>query len=242
MLAEVLEMAAGRRKKTELLERLTTVEGSTAHRFDAIAPAAPIISFSGGVADCIQRDVPWLEYGDMGPLLGRAIRESRLCREDYVLGSETIRATVIGAGCHSAQLSGSTVFHQNVAFPMKNVPVVNIPAELQEEGLTAAIRRELAKQEGMAVIAMPGLISPSYAQVGMLAEEIAAAVGGRQVMVCLEQDMAKALGQALALRLGRDAGILCLDRVKIGEGSYLDVGTPVGPAMPVVVKTLVLGK
>ncbi|MEE1036988.1 MAG: ethanolamine ammonia-lyase reactivating factor EutA, partial [Oscillospiraceae bacterium] len=242
LLAEVLEMAAGRRKKTELLERLTTVEGSTAHRFGGIAPAAPIISFSGGVADCIQRDVPWLEYGDMGPLLGRAIRESRLCREDYVLGSETIRATVIGAGCHSAQLSGSTVFHQNVAFPMKNVPVVNIPAELQEEGLTAAIRRELAKQEGMAVIAMPGLMSPSYAQVGMLAEEIAAAVGDRQVMVCLEQDMAKALGQALALRLGRDVGILCLDRVKIGEGSYLDVGAPVGPAMPVVVKTLVLGK
>ena len=242
LLAEVLEMAAGRRKKTELLERLTTVEGSTAHRFGGIAPAAPIISFSGGVADCIQRDGPWLEYGDMGPSLGRAIRESRLCREEYVLGSETIRATVIGAGCHSAQLSGSTVFHQNVAFPLKNVPVVNIPAELQEEGLTAAIRRELAKQEGMAVIAMPGLISPSYAQVGMLAEEIASAVGGRQVMVCLEQDMAKALGQALALRLGRDAGILCLDRVKIGEGSYLDVGTPVGPAMPVVVKTLVLGK
>ena len=102
--------------------------------------------------------------------------------------------------------------------------------------------RELAKQEGMAVIAMPGLMSPSYAQVGMLAEEIAAAVGDRQVMVCLEQDMAKALGQALALRLGRDVGILCLDRVKIGEGSYLDVGAPVGPAMPVVVKTLVLGK
>ena len=52
--------------------------------------------------------------------------------------------------------------------------------------------------------------------------------------------MAKALGQALALRLGQQAAILCLDRVKVGTGSYLDVAAPVGPAFPVVIKTLVL--
>jgi ethanolamine utilization protein EutA len=54
--------------------------------------------------------------------------------------------------------------------------------------------------------------------------------------------MAKALGQALALRLGKDRSVLCIDRVKLDEGSYLDVGAPVGPALPVVVKTLVLGR
>lgn len=74
-----------------------------------------------------------------------------------------------------------------------------------------------------------------------MAEEIAAGTGGK-ALICLEQDMAKALGQALALRLGPNAEILCIDRVKVGEGSYLDVGAPVGPALPVVVKTLVLGK
>jgi ethanolamine utilization protein EutA len=58
--------------------------------------------------------------------------------------------------------------------------------------------------------------------------------------VCLEQDMAKALGQALAARLSRDTTILCIDRVRLREGSFLDVGAPVGPALPVVVKTLVL--
>ena len=239
VLTEVLEMAAGRREVTPLLKKLTTEESGPMR---ISAPADTVVSFSGGVADCIARDVPWLEYGDMGPVLGSAIRESRLCQSEYVLGSETIRATVIGAGCHSAQLSGSTVFYQNVEFPLKNVPVVNIPAQRQEEGLTEAIRRELEKQEGMAVIAMPGLNAPAYAQVRMLAEEIAAGVGGRQVMVCLEQDMAKALGQALAVRLGNSARILCLDRVKVGEGSFLDVGAPVGPALPVVVKTLVLGR
>ncbi len=238
-LAEALEMAAGRRDAAALLERLTTQESGP---METAVPGDTVVSFSGGVADCIARDVPPLEFGDMGPALGRAIRESRLCQGGYVLGSETIRATVIGAGCHSAQLSGSTVFCQNVDFPLKNVPVVNISSDQQEEGLARAIRHGLTRQEGMAVIAMPGLESPSYSQVGLLAEEIAAGAGDGPVLLCLEQDMAKALGQALAVRLGRSAKILCLDRVKVGEGSYLDVGAPVGPTFPVVVKTLVLGK
>ena len=54
--------------------------------------------------------------------------------------------------------------------------------------------------------------------------------------------MAKALGQLLALKLGKNAQILCIDRVRLEEGSYLDVGAPVGPALPVVVKTLVLNR
>ena len=54
--------------------------------------------------------------------------------------------------------------------------------------------------------------------------------------------LAKALGQILALRLGKDAQILCIDRVQLEEGSYLDVGAPVGPALPVVVKTLILSQ
>jgi ethanolamine utilization protein EutA (predicted chaperonin) len=33
---------------------------------------------------------------------------------------------------------------------------------------------------------------------------------------------------------------LCIDRVRLSSESYLDVGAPVGPALPVVVKTLVL--
>ena len=51
--------------------------------------------------------------------------------------------------------------------------------------------------------------------------------------------MAKALGQLLALRLPPEKGILCIDRVRLKEGDYLDVGTPIGPALPVVVKTIV---
>lgn len=229
ILAQVLEMASGMREPGPLLGQLTTEESKEPW----LPPEGEtVISFSGGVADCIRQEFPWLEFGDMGPVLGQAIRKSRLCRGDYVLGNETIRATVIGAGCHSAQLSGSTVFYQNVRFPLKNVPVVRLET-------LSDIRRSLSAQEGPAVLAMEGLMSPSYRETVAMAEEILAQTQG-PILLCLEQDMAKALGQALAVRLPREAEILCIDRVKVSEGSYLDIGAPVGHALPVVVKTLVL--
>ena len=237
ILTEALEMAAGLREVTPLLDQLTTAEGRTPQRISSLPPSAPgedlMISFSGGVADCIRNDVFWQKYGDMGPVLGRAIRGSRLCQRAFHVGEEPIRATVIGAGCHSAQLSGSTVFHQNIPFPLKNLPVVGItdPAELP---------RELSRQEETPVIAMAGIPSPSYAQVAELAEALMAHARP-PLLLCLEQDMAKALGQALALRLPEGTPLLCIDRVRIPEGSYLDIAAPVSHALPVVVKTLVLG-
>ena len=189
----------------------------------------PVISFSGGVADCIESEKPWLAYGDMGPELGMAIRNSRLCQGEYVLGSETIRATVIGAGSHSAQLSGSTVFHQNVKFPLNNLPVVHKVEDLK-------------MLDGPGVLAVKGLTEPSYQALTEMAEHILRVFSGSLLVVAMEQDMAKALGQILALRLGSDAQVLCIDRVRLQEGSFLDVGAPVGPALSVVIKTLILSK
>jgi ethanolamine utilization protein EutA len=223
-LVQALEWAAGLRQEEPWMRKLCTAGAHTPEPF----PGA-VISFSGGVADCINREQLWLAFGDMGPELGRAIRESRLCRGEYVLGEETIRATVIGAGCHSTQLSGSTVFYRNVAFPMKNLPVV--------ESVEA-----LRKLDGPGVLALEGERSPDYSRVAAMAEELAGAFGGRPLLLALREDMAKALGQQLALRTGTDGQILCIDRVMLKEGDYLDVGAPVGPALPVVVKTLILSK
>ena len=219
-----LEMAAGRREKTDLLSKLMTEE--------AVRPWEPpeepvVVSFSGGVADCIAQDFPDHAVGDLGPVLGRSIRDSSLCRGEYILGSETIRATVIGAGCHSTQLSGSTVYHQNVRFPLKNLPVATFSG--------------YSPQEEPVIVSMEGIPAPSYRQVAELVEAVLARVSP-PILLCLEQDMAKALGQALAVRLPPDAPILCIDRIRVGEGSFLDIGAPVGCAMPVVVKTLVLSK
>jgi len=220
LLTQALEMAAGVREKTQLMDKLMTDETMW-----EIPGEKVVLSFSGGVADCIEKAYPWLQFGDLGPVLGRAIRESRLCQGEYTLGSETIRATVIGAGCHSTQLSGSTVFYQNVAFPLKNLPVV-------------ATGSVAAEGPAMLVIAAPKKVD--YGTLKKLAEEIQNYCPAGPVYICMEQDMAKALGQILALRMGKHREILCIDRVRLGPESYLDVGAPVGPALPVVVKTLVL--
>ena len=87
---------------------------------------------------------------------------------------------------------------------------------------------------------MPGWNSPSYPQITALADAIARAVGSNPCYIVLEEDMAKALGHALALRLPQATPCLCIDRVRLPQNSYLDVGAPVGPAISVVVKTLIL--
>ena len=238
-LTQALEMAAGRRPETELLARLRTAELGE-HRGCKVQNAT--ISFSGGVADCIEKEHPPFAFGDMGPILGKAIRESRLCAGKYRLGAETIRATVIGAGCHSAQLSGSTVFCRNLPLPIKNRPVVAItPQEqaLPEEELGRCIRRKLAGQDTLSVLALPGTENADYKSVKSLASVLAETMTA-PILVAVEQDMAKALGQAIALCRAEEDEVLCIDRVRLGSGDYLDVGSPVGPAFPVVVKTLIL--
>ena len=221
-LAEVLEMAAGLREPSPLLQKLTTVGTRLPEIHGNVT-----LSFSGGVADCIREDHPFLSFGDLGPELGLAIRESRLCQNPYLLEPEAIRATVIGAGCHSAQLSGSTVFHQNVGFPLKNLPV----AESME-------RLNQLDSPGVLVVTGEAL---DFSGIRDLAKQLADTVSP-PVYVAASGDMAKALGVQLALKLGDRAEILCIDRVILREGDFLDVGAPVGPALPVVVKTLILGQ
>ncbi len=235
-LTQALEMAAGLREPTELLSALTTPESGRGQM-----GAAQVISFSGGVADCIDRVHPSLAFGDMGPVLGQAIRRSRLCAGEYRLGSETIRATVIGAGCHSTQLSGSTVFHRGIAFPLKNLPVAVIsPDEQESPDLARRITERLRQQEGTAVLALPGFSAAHYPQIRDFAEKIAAGWTSQPILIALEADMAKALGHCLALKAGPDIPILCIDRIRLTPGSYLDVGAPVAAALPVVIKTLIL--
>ena len=234
LLTQALEMAAGLRPADELLERLSTAEAGAA--FEP-APPGTAVCFSGGVAECIREDYPWLRFGDLGPVLGRCIRRSRF-RDHCFLGQETIRATVIGAGCHSTQLSGSTVFCRNVTLPVKNLPVVSFSqAEQESAELPRLIEERSGLQDKTPVLSFSGAAG-SYGQLCQLADRIAEAKID-PLYVSVEQDMAKALGQVLSLRCP-DKGILCLDRLQLQDGSYLDVGRPVGPAFPVVIKTLIL--
>ena len=223
-----LEMAAGLRQPDDLLEQLWTKEAGRPWQLEH---PPEVISFSGGVADCIAKQLPENAFGDIGPLLGQTIRSSLLCRGAYRLGEQTIRATVIGAGCHSAQLSGSTVFYRNIRFPLKNLPVIPF------HPLRDQLQEEYQQTGGILALQLPP--APSFAQLEQIAGALAA-LPLQAMYVAMEQDAAKALGQLLALQLPAGMPCLCIDGVHLEAGSFLEVGEPVGPALPVVIRTLVL--
>lgn len=236
LLCGILEQAACVAPKGELFGHFCTREAAAPPPH---IPENTVFSFSGGVADCIRRETEWDCYGDLGPLLGSAIARSALCRGAYRLGEQTIRATVIGAGCHSARLSGSTVFVRDTPLPLKDLAAVCLTeAEQDSPRLGELIRERLAGQE-QPVLALPGWVSPSYEKLTRLADTLVSAVSG-PVRVALRWDMAKALGHALALRT--DAPILCLDKIPLREGDYLDVADIKAEAYPVVIKTLILSR
>lgn len=114
-------------------------------------------------------------YGDLGVLLGRAVAKSAV--GPRIPARETIRATVIGAGCHATELSGSTVYFDRIAFPLKNLPVAALtpeeerflPAELAE-----TVRARLAVfADGPAVLALQGRRDLHFAALSALADGLA---------------------------------------------------------------------
>lgn len=247
MTAALLQ-AAGLEPPGPLLEFYTTA-GVSPMRARGAA-----LSFSGGVADCLfSPPADELAYGDMGPLLGQTIRKALQAKGVApIQGAETIRATVVGAGAHSMEVSGSTIFYREVEFPLKNLPVLRLEPEEERGDLAAAIRSKLgwyADEGGLTQVALAfaGENSPSYRRMQELAEHIQKGLEplldqGFFPVVAVEADLAKVLGQALAPRL--PGPLLCLDGVGVSNGDYIDIGAPVagGTVLPVVVKTLAFEK
>ncbi len=63
---------------------------------------------------------------------------------------------------------------------------------------------------------------------------------GYPIIVVLESDIGKVLGQSLKV-LDSSSAIVCVDQIIVDEGDYIDIGKAVagGTVVPVVIKTLV---
>jgi ethanolamine utilization protein EutA len=212
--------------------------------------AARFIMFSGGVAEYIYRHTECLTledvnfHGDIGPLLGRSIRVAfEKLGHQLIVPKEKIRATVIGTGTHSLQISGSTIVFDDAVLPLRNVPVIKInPAECADSGLCDIIRSKIQLHEpGNVAIAFAGIVSPAYSEIKKMAEAVVMATGSRQepLVMIIEQDWAKALGQTIRIMLNGIKPVICLDRIKADYGNYIDIGKSIGQVVPVVIKTLV---
>ncbi|MGM0061695.1 ethanolamine utilization protein EutA [Enterococcus sp. DIV0358] len=215
----------------------------------------PIVTFSGGVADCLNTTSTSLfKYGDIGLLLGKYLRKSLIFSEKEVLESaETIRATVVGAGSHTAEISGSTIAYREQILPVKNIPILKLAQE--DETLTVTelgqrIQEKLnwhrIEETPQIALAIRGMSNPTFADIQRygqgIVEGLASLVAEQiPIIVMVDEDMAKALGHALSAHLPKDYPFICLDSVKVENGDYVDIGLPVaeGAVLPVIVKTLV---
>lgn len=231
---------------------------STTKNSQKLNLAFPIqyISFSGGIADCYySEEEDMYRYDDLGPCIAKALRE-KLPKEPYevIEPRETIRATVVGAGIYTTEVSGSTISYTDEIFPIKNLPVFKI-GEKAERALyecdTHIAREELGWFMGQSQnehigICIKGKQKASYDDIKNLSQalieidEMCLGESAPMIILC-ENDMAKALGQVLKRYIRSTKCVLCLDKIRMGSGDYIDIGKPIlnGIAVPIVIKTLI---
>lgn len=253
-MAETLERLLGIRMRNRLLESVKTPGSS---EFILKKPIEAVC-FSGGVADCIYNvHKDSFRFGDIGVLLGESIRSSRLFKEFKVVEPlETIRATVVGAGSYTTSVSGSTISYSSDMFPFKNLPVLKLTQDEQAEcfkGNVPLLRDKISwfldqSDSEYLILALKGAANPGYGELKTLArcisESMDAALPGRApVIVIVEYDMAKALGQAVESHIGSKRDVICIDSIQVEQNDYVDMGKPLldGMVIPVVVKTLIFG-
>lgn len=216
------------------------------------------VFFSGGVADLIYHESAdtWA-YGDIGVLLGRAIRESRLFTDFQKMEpGETIRATVVGAGTYTTTISGSTITYSDDIFPLKNIPVIKLDEALQEAcfaGDTEPVIRRIQwvlgqNDEDRFILAMPGKRDPGYTEMKRAAAAICQIMDrvqppGEPILLVIESDIAKAMGQMIRQQPDLKRQVVAIDSIHVEDGEYVDMGKPMmnGMVIPVVVKTLIFG-
>ena len=238
-MARVLEEAAGLRPRTALHDRLTVGRSLPEGR------PADLYAFSGGVADCVYGvQSGSAAFHDLGVALGRAAARSLFFTENRVLRpSETQHATVIGAGAYSVAVSGSTIFHQGMVFPLPSLPAGKVLFEKPEhlDRLEERIAAQYRMLDGECALCMEGVHAPSYQLVEAAAARIARAAAPYSPKVLIfNEDMAKALGQALFRLWGPGEPFVCMDGISLSYGDMVDIGAPLsgGRVIPVVVKTL----
>lgn len=255
-MAEILLEVSGVRPRSRLLE-LTLSPKSTALRLDYKIDR---VSFTGGVADYIynnQAETDLYKFGDIGILLGYEIK-AILNEFDskVIMPEETIMATVVGAGTQTMDISGSTIsYSQSAALPLKNIPIIEITEKeerVNEEELEKTIMAKLQwycleTQKQKVALFLKGERNVSFEKVTSLSKVIAKVweefyPHGEEVIVVIENDMAKVLGQSISRKLSnKQREVVCIDGIKVSSGDYIDIGKPIGngSVLPVVIKTLV---
>lgn len=96
------------------------------------------------------------------------------------------------------------------------------------------------------VLAIDGKNNPDYQMLKDLADTVADALdrglpAQAPVILIVQADIAKALGQLVRQKLSKTRSVISLDEICVEQNNFVDFGKPImnGLVIPVVVKTLI---
>ncbi|MHA2378914.1 MAG: ethanolamine ammonia-lyase reactivating factor EutA [Candidatus Thorarchaeota archaeon] len=219
-------------------------------------PGEPdLLMLSGGVAEFVYGNETQ-DYNDLGHLLASEVRRlARECGLTLIEPEHRIRATVIGAGQSTLEVSGSTTFlTSDLDYPLRNLPVVNphvplgstMPSDISKAIEDALRRFDLKDGSDPVILAFIDAVRPSYQNLTEFARGVVEGLPntvakGKPILMCFDSDIGNSVGNVMMRETGIQSKILSIDEISLHEGDFVDIGEPIieGVVVPVVVKTLV---
>jgi len=215
------------------------------------------LTFSGGVSEFIYGGDAG-EYGDMGALLAREVKE-RAARLGIPVREPAakIRATVIGASQYTIQVSGSTIFIDPLdAVPVRNIPVVapefplsddEIDPSAIENAIARALQRlDLADGKRAVAVGYHWDGSATFARLQAFCSGVerglkATLDRGFPLILVNDGDVGGTFGLHFKEEMKVAYPVVSIDGIALSEFDYIDIGAliPSSGAVPVVIKSLV---
>jgi ethanolamine utilization protein EutA len=216
------------------------------------------VTFSGGVSEYIYgREAA--AFGDLGPLLGKAIRRrvENWRGVEIVMPDQGIRATVVGASQYTVQVSGSTIFVTPAAtLPLRSVPAITpaLPLDAEElsrgeiaQSIQASLRKlDLHAGEQAVALCYRWQGSATWQRLddfcaGVVSGLKAVLDAGHPLVLVGDSDVGGLVGIHAHEEAKLKGAIVSIDGVNLKEFDFIDIGAmlPASGAVPVVIKSLV---
>ena len=213
---------------------------------------------SGGVAEYIYTKTQ-TQYGDIGYILAQTILKkiSHYPQFELCEPKERIRATVIGSGQYTLNVSGSTTFVKapDELFPLRNFPTIVprfttrdlTPAIVEEAIKTSLLRLDINPETDSFALAFKNPVSPVYERISKFVKGIEQALSflktqpDRPLLMVFDTDIGNSVGNILKRETKLLNPIVSLDEIFLNEGDFIDIGEPIieKKVFPVVVKSLI---
>ncbi len=237
-------------RKNHLMQELVMTDNRPNVKIDEIV-------FSGGVAEWIYDDPNRDNYCDIGKLLAKSIKDKFEKFNAPVIEPENkIRATVIGAGSYTLQVSGSTCFldDDSLEFPLRNIPVIEVDVErnkLTEEYLEKQVKHALNKfdiNEGDEIFALyfEDPVRSAYQKLKTFAKGIERALpnsiaNNTPIILIFKGDIGNSIGNVIRRETSIKDNLASIDEIEVKDGDWIDIGAPLvnGQVIPVTVKSLI---